>query len=183
MAGVLDILKQIICEEMDLPVDRVWAYNSDVDLPTDTGLFIVLHYGTRNPISNTIKYVETANGVEEHQAINICNEVFISVMSQNTEARERVHEVQLALNSTFSRNLQMKEHVHIAILGDVTDASFLEATSRINRFDVKTKVFTSYSKIKSVDYYDKYNFETWTNLQSGEVIKERIDNGTVSNTD
>ncbi len=103
-------------------------------------------------------------------------------MSQNIEARERVHEVQLAFNSTFSRNLQMKEHVHIAILSDVTDASFLEATSRINRFDIKTKVFRSYSKIKSVDYYDKYQIETWTGLQDGEIIKEKI-NGTVSNTD
>lgn len=177
MTGTLDILKQIICEGMDLPVDRVWAYNSDVDLPKDNGLFIVLHYGARTPISNTVKYVETADGVEEHQAMNVCDEVFISVMSQNTEARERVHEVQLAFNSTFSRNLQAKEHVHISILGDVMDASFLEATSRINRFDVKTKLFTSYSKIKSVDYYDKYNFEVWTGKQDGEIIKQKFNIG------
>lgn len=177
MANTLDILKQIICEGMDLPVDRVWAYNSNVDLPTDTGLFIVLHYGMRSPISNTVKYVETADGVEEHQAMNVCEEVFISVMSQNIEARERVHEVQLAFNSTFSRNLQMKEHMHIAILSDVTDASFLEATSRINRFDIKTKVFKSYSKIKSVDYYDKYNFEVWTGKQDSEIIKENFNIG------
>lgn len=171
----LDILKTIICSEMQVPKTRVWAYNSNVDLPKDNKLFIVLHYGARTPISNTVRYVETANGVEEHQSMNVCEEIFISVLSQNTEARERAHEVLMALNSTFSRNLQAKEHVHIAILGDVYDASFLEATSRINRFDVKTKVFTSYDKIKSVDYYDKYQFETWTELQGGEVIKENID--------
>lgn len=171
----LDILKTIICSEMQVPKTRVWAYNSNVDLPKDNKLFIVLHYGARTPISNTVRYVETANGVEEHQSMNVCEEVFISVLSQNTEARERAHEVLMALNSTFSRNLQAKEHVHIAILGDVYDASFLEATSRINRFDVKTKVFKSYDKIKSVDYYDKYQFETWTELQGGEVIKENID--------
>lgn len=177
MAGALEIIKQIICEEMGVAKNRVWAYNSNIDLPTDTGLFIVLHYGMRNPISNTVKYVETADGVEEHQAMNICEEVIISLLSQNTEAREHAHEVQMAFNSTFSRNLQMKEHVHIAILGDVTDASFLEATSRINRFDIKTKVFKSYSKIKSVDYYDKYNFEVWTGKQDSEIIKENFNIG------
>lgn len=173
--NTLDILKTIICSEMQVPKTRVWAYNSNVDLPKDNKLFIVLHYGARTPISNTVRYVETANGVEEHQSMNVCEEIFISVLSQNTEARDRAHEVPMALNSTFSRNLQAKEHVHIAILGDVYDASFLEATSRINRFDVKTKVFKSYDKIKSVDYYDKYQFETWTELQGGEVIKENID--------
>lgn len=182
MTSPLDIIKQIICTEMQIPKTRVWAYNSNVDLPKDNKLFIILHYGARTPISNTVKYVETADGVEEHQSMNVCEEIFISLLSQNTEARERAYEVQMAFNSTFSRNLQMKEHVHIAILGDVMDASFLEATSRINRFDIKTKVFRSYSKIKSVDYYDKYNFETWTNLQGGEVIKERIENGRISNT-
>lgn len=177
MAGALEIIKQIICSEMGVPKSRVWAYNSNVDMPQDNKLFVILHYGVRTPISNTVKYIETTDGIEEHQSINFCEEVFISLLSQNTEARERAHEVQMAFNSTFSRNLQMKEHVHIAILGDVMDASFLEATSRINRFDIKTKVFKSYSKIKSVDYYDKYQFETWTNLQNEEVIKNEFNIG------
>lgn len=183
MRGSLDIIKQIICTEMQIPVNRVFAYNSNVDLPQDTGLFVVLHYGMRNPISNTIKYVETADGVEEHQSVNVCEEIIISLLSQNTEARERSHEPHMAMNSTFSRNLQMKEKIHISILGNVYDASFLEATSRINRFDCKIKVFKSYEKIKSVDYYDKYNFELWTGKQDGEIIKENITYGnTISNS-
>ena len=175
MTSSLDILKQIIDTEMNMPPDRVWAYNANVDLPTDKDLFIVLHYGARTPISNTVRYVETANGMEEHQSMNVCEDVIVSLISQSTEARDRAHEVQMAFNSTFSRNLQMKEHIHISIIGDVYDASFLENTSRINRFDVKTNVFKSYNKSKSVDYYDKYQNETWTELQGGEVIKENID--------
>lgn len=171
--GTFDIIKQIICTQMNLQPDRVWAYNSNVDLPKDQNLFIILYYGEKNPISNTIKYVETADGVEEHQAVNFCDEVIISLLSQNTQARDSVPDVLIALNSDTSRSLQMKEHVHISILGKVDDMSFFEATSMINRFDIKIKVFTSYSKIKSVDYYDKYQFETWTNLQDGQVIKEK----------
>ncbi len=180
----LDIIKQIICEEMELSPQRVWAYNANVDLPKDNSLFIVLHYGERTPISNKVRYVETPQGGEEHQNLNVCETVIISLLSQNTEARDRANEVHIAFNRTFARNLQAKEHVHISILGEVWDASFLEATSRINRFDVKIKIFKSYSKIKSVDYYDKYQVETWTNLQDGQLIKETINHGgTISNTD
>lgn len=175
--STLDILKKIICHEMKVPKTRVWAYNSNVDLPKDNKMFVILHYGMRTPISNTVRYVETPEGIEEHQSMNVCEEVFISVLSQNTEARDRALEVLKAINSSFSRDLQAKEHIHIAILGDVYDASFLEASSRINRFDIKTKIFTSYSKIKSVDYYDKYNFEVWTGKQDGEVIKESFNIG------
>lgn len=181
--GVLDVIKNILCTEMKIPIERVFAYNSNMDLPQDTGLFVILSYGTRNPISNTVKYVETVNGVEEHQALNVCEEVIISLLSQNTDARERINEVSLAFGSTYSRNMQMKEHIHISLLGSVTDASFLEATSRINRFDCKIRVFKSYEKIKPVDYYDKFNFEVWTGKQDGEVIKETINYGdTVSDT-
>lgn len=173
----LDIIKKIICSEMEMPLNRVFAYNNNVNLPQDTGLFIVLHYGQRNPISNTVKYIETANGVEEHQAVNVCEEVIISVISQSTEARERAYEVHMAMGSTFSRNLQMKEQVHISLLGDVYDASFLEATSRLNRFDCRVRVFKSYDKVKAVDYYDKYQIETWTSKQDDEIIKETIKYG------
>lgn len=177
MASSLDIIKQIIDEEMNMPKNRVWAYNANVDLPKDNRLFIVLSYGMRRPISNTIKYKTTKNGMEEIQSMNVCEDVIISLLSKNTEARDRAHEIHMAMNSTFARNLQMKEHIHISILGDVWDASFLEATSRINRFDAKIRVFRSYDKVKAVDYYDKFKFETWINHQDEEVIKNKFNIG------
>lgn len=177
MASSLDIIKQILDEEMQMPQGRVWAYNANVDLPKDDKLFIILSYGERRPISNNIKYVSTSEGMNEVQTMNVCEDVIISLLSKNTEARDRAHEPHLALGSTFSRNLQFKENIHISLLGDVWDASFLEATSRINRFDIKCRVFKAYDKIKSVDYYDKYRVQTWTGLQSGEIIKDEIEQG------
>lgn len=156
MGSSLDIIKQILCEEMELPKTRVWAYNANVDLPQDSELFIVLHYGTRTPISNTLRYKATDEGLNEVQSMNIAEDVIISLISQNTSARDRAHEVLMAFNSTFSRQIQAKNKMHISIIGDVSDASFLEASSRINRFDVRIKVFTSFDKIKTVEYFDKF---------------------------
>ena len=156
MANSLEIIKNILCEEMNLAKTRVWAYNADVDLPKDSKLFVILHYGERRPISNNVKYVSTDTGLEEHQSMNVAEDVIISLLSRGVDARERAHEVHMAFRSTYSQQRQAKEHVHISLLGDVYDASFLEATSRINRFDCRVRVFNSFDKIKTIDYYDKF---------------------------
>lgn len=62
----------------------------------------------------------------------------------------------MALNSIFSQQLQEQYHFHISTTGEVLDNSFLEATSRLNRFDVTCTVIRSYEKEKPVDYYDKF---------------------------
>ena len=152
----LDIIKQILDKEMQMPTGRVFAYNSNVDLPQDRNLFIVLHYTAKTPYSNNIRYVKTTQGLEEHQTSNFVEDVLISLMSVNQDARDRAHEVLMAFRSTYAQVLQEQYRLHITTQGDIIDKSFLEATSRLNRFDVRAKVYISYDKITSVDYYDKF---------------------------
>lgn len=157
MASSLDIIKQILDTEMQMPEGRVWAYNADIDLPKDKNLFIILFMTSRNPISNNSKFVSTSTGMNEVQSMNVVEDIIISLVSQNTEARDRAYEVHLAMNSYFSQKLQAKNKIHISTIGDVYDASFLEATSRLNRFDCRIRVFKAYDKIKALnDYYDKF---------------------------
>ena len=170
----LDIIKQIIDKEMTMPANRVWAYNQNNDLPTDNNLFIVLHFGKRDVIANNNKYRQTNKGLEEIQSTNVREDIMISLLSKNNDARDRAHEVLMAMRSTYSQQLQEKNHMHISTTGDIYDASFLEGTSRINRFDVKIKVFKSYEKIKEVDYYDKFNFELWVESKGGHLQKEEF---------
>lgn len=172
----LGIIKQILDKQMEMPPNRVWAYNSDMDLPKDPNLFIVLYYGERTPISNNSKYVETEDGLNEVQTMNVAEDIVIACISQNKEARERAHEVHLAMNSTFSRQLQAKNKIHISTIGSVYDSSFLEATSRLNRFDCRIRVFRAYEKINTVDYYDKFSLQSWVQHQDGNVQKSDIIN-------
>lgn len=152
----LDVIKQILDKEMQMPKGRVFAYNSNVDLPQDRDLFIVLHYTSKTPYSNNIRYVSTENGLEEHQTSNFVEDILISLMSVNNDARDRGHEVLMALKSTYAQTLQENKGLHITTQGDIVDKSFLEATSRYNRFDVRAKVYISYDKVVNVDYYDKF---------------------------
>lgn len=152
----LDILKDIIDTQMQMPVNRVWAYNPDVDLPKDNNLFIILFLKEQTPYANNSKYVATSTGMNEKQSINIKQEITISLVSKNTQARDRAPEVFIALNSFYSQHLQAKNKLHISILGDAYDASFLEETSMLNRWDIRIRVLKAYDKINSIDYYDKF---------------------------
>lgn len=153
----LDIIKQILDKEMQMPQGRVFAYNSSVDLPQDRNLFIVLHYTAKTPYSNNVRYENTKDGkLVEHQISNFVEDILISLMSVNQDARDRAHEVLMALRSNYAQVLQEQNKVHITTQGDIIDKSFLEATSRLNRFDVRAKIYVSYDKITNVDYYDKF---------------------------
>ena len=156
MGSTLDIIKQIIDSEMNMPQGRVWAFNADMDLPKDSDLFVILYLKEQTPISNTVKYVSTKDGMEEHQSINIKEEITISLVSRSTQARDRAPEVHMALNSFYSRHMQAKNKMHISILGEVYDASYKEASSMLNRYDCRIRVLKSYAKIKAIDYFDKF---------------------------
>lgn len=175
MNSTLDVIKQILDEQMNMPINRVFAYNSNVELPKDSDLFIPLYYAERTPIANNSKMVTTARGVEEHQTINMVEDVIIALMSRDTSARDRVQEVFLALNSYYSRNLQAKNKFHISWIGEAFDKSFLEATSMLNRFDIRIRIFRSYDKINTVDYYNTFNFETWVETKGDNVMKDEFE--------
>ena len=154
--STLDIIKTILDNQMSMPTGRVWAYNGTQNLPQDNGLFIILSFMARNPYSNISKYKSTEEGLEEIQSVNLAEDVLISLISKNTDARDRVFEVPMALKSAYSQYVQDTNNIHISTIGEVRDSSFLEATSRLNRWDVTCRVMRAYEKTQNIDYYDKF---------------------------
>lgn len=157
MASTLDFIKQIIDHELKLPQGRVWAYNGNQDIPKDKDLFIVLSFRQKTPYSNNSKYVHTENGgLNEVQTTNMREDILISCISQNTQARDRCYEVLLALGGMYSQYIQEKNHLHISTTNNIEDNSFIEATSNLNRFDLECTVMRAYQKVQAIDYYDKF---------------------------
>lgn len=171
MTSTLNILKQIIDVEMEMSPNRVWAYNGNQNLPQDNDMFIVLSFIGKMPYYNNSKQITTGNGIKEYQSIGINESILISVVSKSIEARERCYEVLLALKSQYSQKIQEKYHIHISTINDCLDSSFLEATARLNRFDIRCNVIRSYSKIKDIDYYDKFSFNIKVENQSDNIIE------------
>jgi hypothetical protein len=157
MSDTLNLLKQLIDTQLKMPKGRVWAANSDNSLPKDKKLFIVLKIDEVKPYANNLKYEYTAEGVNEILTTSVAEDITIALLSRNTEARDRAYEILQALSSTLSQQLQEKNKMHISRLGNIYDASFLEATAFLNRYDIRIRVIRSYQNINPVDYYDKFS--------------------------
>lgn len=177
MNSTLDVVQQILSNQMNIPASRIFAYNSNVDLPTDSALFIPLFYTERKPYANNSKMISTPAGVNEHQTVNMVEDVIIALMSKDTSARDRVQDVFFALKSNYSQDIQTQNNIRISTIGEAYDKSFLEATSMLNRFDIKIRIFRGYEKINTVDYYDKFSFETWLETQGGIIEKNNFNIG------
>ena len=162
MAEPISIIRNIIMTEMELNPKRIWIYNADAPLPKDSGLFCILSLNAQNPFSNNLKYENNIENdtLNEIQEMNIQADITISLLSKDESARTRAYEVQMALGSTYSQQMQEKNKMHISRIGNVVDASFLEATSRLNRFDIDCIALYGYKKVKPVDYYDKFPIDS-----------------------
>lgn len=154
--STLDILKTIIDKQMSMPKGRVFAYNGTQNLPDDNKLFIVLSFLERTPYANNSRYKSTEDGYQEIQTVNMAEDILISLISKDTSARDRLPELPMALKSIFSQYQQDLNHIHISTINPSNDNSFLEATSRLNRFDTEIRVIRVYEKITDIDYYDKF---------------------------
>lgn len=162
MAEPISIIRNIIIREMDLQPSRIWIYNADAPLPKDSGLFCILSLNAQNPFSNNVKYEGSFEDdtLNEVQTMNVQADITVSLLSKDDSARSRAYEVQMALGSTYSQQMQEKNKMHLSRIGNVVDASFLEATSRLNRFDVDCVALYAYKKVKPVDYYDKFPIDS-----------------------
>lgn len=162
MAEPISVIRNIVMTEMELDPKRIWVYNADAPLPKDSGLFCILSLNAQNPYSNNVKYEGDIENdtLTEVQEMNIQADITISLLSKDESARTRAYEVQMALGSTYSQQMQEKNKMHISRIGKVVDASFLEATSRLNRFDIDCIALYGYKKVKPIDYYDKFPIDS-----------------------
>lgn len=148
---------QIIAHEMELTNDRIFIFNDGRELPKDDGLYIVLSIVSRPPYGIKSEF-KTINGeFTQIMSMNVAERITASVISKDTSARKRAYEVQLAMSSYFSQNMQQMQGFHIGQISSVVNNSDLEGTSRLNRFDCEINVLTAYEKKKPVDYYDKFS--------------------------
>lgn len=156
--STLDLIKEMLVayKPLNIASDRVWAYNGTQDLPQDNNLFIVLSYRDITPYSNIKRHKQTVNGLQEVLTTNTSEDILISLISKNTQAREAAYKVSNAFKSDTAQYIQEKHSFHISTINPITDSSFLEATARLNRFDITVRVIRAYEDIQDIDYYDKF---------------------------
>jgi len=150
----IKIIADILSHELNLNDDRIFIYNDGRPLPKDNGLYISLCINEIIPFANNNKTGDINETFSEKQSLNYRQKIIASVISKDNTARIAAYNAVMALNSTYSQQIQEQYACHIAKIAHVTDASFLEETSRLNRFDVAINVISWAEMTKEIDYYN-----------------------------
>ena len=156
--STLDLIKEMLVayKPLNIASDRVWAYNGTQDLPEDNNLFIILSFRDITPYSNIKRYKESATGLQEVLTTNTAEDILISLISRNTQARTASVKVSNAFKSDTAQYIQEKNKFHISTINDIRDSSELEATARLNRFDITIRVIRTYEDVQDINYYNKF---------------------------
>ena len=95
----------------------------------------------------------------EKQYLSSQQTLQIDILSGNTDARKRSHEIILALDSIYSQQQQEKFQFKINKSNTgFNNVSELEGEKNLNRFALTITCFCWYYKTKQInDYYDKFN--------------------------
>lgn len=185
------ILVDIIKQELTLPdnygrtprgdvIPSVIIYAQNIRLFQTDKLQITVKTISEQIYSNRTEFIENPNPVDpdgkdaflEVQDVNEGRMMQIDVYSRNNEARERHHEVTMALNSVYAQQQMDLYNFKIGTISNSVNISGIDGGSDINRFTTTFNVIIHHQKIKPVDYYNK--FETTINSEHGQFADFEI---------
>lgn len=189
--SVEKILVDIIKHELELPdnygrtprgdvIPSVIIYAQNIKLFQTNKLQITVKTVSEQIYSNRTEFIENPNPVDpdgkdaflEVQDVNEGRMMQIDVYSRNNEARERHHEVTIALNSVYAQQQMDLYNFKIGTISNSVNISGIDGGSDINRFTTTFNVIIHHQKIKPVDYYNK--FETTMDSEQGQFADFEI---------
>lgn len=168
---IVDLLKNY----MDLPdnygtdehgniIPTIVIRGQNVKLFNTPKLQIIVSTLSTNVFANRREHFEESKMVEnvpvsvyyERVCLNEQRQMQIDVYSRNNDARTRFWEVQAALNSDYSQQLQDKYQFRISKISNSFNISGLDGGSDINRFSIRFNCLTWQEKVKPIEYYDSF---------------------------
>lgn len=167
------IIVDIIQTELALPNDYgttdrgdvipcVTIYAQNIKLFNTEKLQITVKTLTARDYSNRIEYIPNDDGgLTEVQDINQGRMMQIDVYSRNDEARQRFWEVSAALKSTYAAQMQDLYNFKIGTITNDINLSGLGGGSDVNRYTLTFEVLLHYQKTNKIDYYDKFQIDTY----------------------
>lgn len=117
----------------------------------------------------------------ERVCLNEQRQMQVDIYSRNNEARQRCWEVQAALNSTYSQQLQDKYQFRISKISNSFNTSGLEGGSDLNRFTVRFNCLTWQEKETPIDYYSQ--FTTQAQTEAATFADFTIEGTTITNNE
>ena len=156
---ICDILKN----QLSLTNEQIWIYNQKRDIPNDFGIYLVVSFVGQRVIGNTRAEIPTAQGLYEYQSIHNLANYSIDLFSRGPEVRDMRDQVLMALNSTYSQQIQEEYSFQIARNSfQVTNTSEVEGVAELNRYSISFNVTYMSETSKNIDYFNIFTKEVIT---------------------
>ena len=163
MSEPIKYVCDILQKQLDLADGQVWIYNEKVNIPNDFNMYIVVDYQGQRIIGNVRREEPTPNGLIERQALHSMAILRLDLFSRGKQARINKDLVIMALNSTYSQQVQEAHGFQIARNSfQVTNTSEVEGTAELNRYSISFNVTYVTETSKSISYYDTFSKEVIT---------------------
>ncbi len=185
------ILVDIIKHELNLPdnygkntrgdiIPCVIIYAQNIKLFNTNKLQITVKTVSEQTYSSRTEFQKNPHPIKsdgsdaflEVQDLNQSRMMQIDMYSHNNDARERHHEVTMALNSVYAQQQMDLYNFKIGTISNSVNISGIDGGSDINRFTTTFNVIIHHQKIKPVDYYNK--FETTIDSEQGQFADFEI---------
>jgi hypothetical protein len=163
MAEPIKLICDILQHQLDLDKEQVWIYNQKRDIPNDFKTYYVVEYIGQRIISNIRKEFVTNDGLMEYQSVHSLATIALDIFSRDPKAREARDQAIMALNSTYSQQVQEANGFQIARNSfQVTNASEVEGVAELTRYSISFNVTYMSETTKSIDYFDTFDKEVIT---------------------
>ena len=163
MADPLKHICNILQNQLGLSNGQIWIYNQKRDIPNDFGTYFVVNYTGQRIIGNTRREIATSTGLIEYQSVHSLANLSLNVFSRSSSIRDMRDKAIMALNSTYSQQIQEKYGFQIARNSfSVTNTSEIEGVAELTRYTISFNVTYMSETTKSIDYYDTFEKEVIT---------------------
>lgn len=163
MGDPIKSICKILQNQLALSDNQIWIYNQKRDIPNDFGVYYVVSYLGQHIIGNVRREVATQDGLMEYQSVHTLSEFRVDILSRSSSVRDMRDLVVMALNSTYSQQVQEAESFQIARNSfQVTNTSEVEGVAELNRYSISFNVTYMTQTSKSIPYFDTFTNEVIT---------------------
>lgn len=163
MSDPIKHICNILQTQLDLSDEQIWIYNQKRDIPNDFNMYIVADYQGQKIIGSVRHEKPVGTGLVEYQSLHSLAVIRLDVFSRGNSARLNKDLVIMALNSTYSQQVQEKYSFQIARNSfQVTNASMAEGTAELNRYSISFNVTYMSETTRSIEFFDTFSKEVIT---------------------
>ena len=166
------ILVDIIKHELDLPanygttdrddvIPSVVIYGQNIKLFNTDKLQITVKTTNFRTYSNRNETKEINGVFTEIQDLNQACMVQIDCYSRNNDARDRHHEIIMAMNSVYAQQQMDLYNFKLGLIGNTVNISGIDGGSDINRYTITYNAIIHHHKETAINYYNKFEFQTY----------------------